>query len=479
MGANGDFNMAGTILSVADDTPTRARLAPMPDPTDPLAAFLRAACVPLDDWHGAGTLAEAESLVAAHPDLAGADVHAAAVLGDDRQVRRFIAADPACVRQRGGPYGWDPLTHLCFSRYLRLDPARSDGLLAAARVLLDAGADAGTGFFSDDHQPQPSFECVLYGAAGVAHHPELTQLLIERGADPNDGEVAYHAPESLDDRAMHVIVESGKLEDEGLTTMLHRKIDWQHRAGIAWLLEHGADPNRPNHPWRCSSALHHALDRTSGRDILERLLDHGGDPTLAPFYGHPPVPALAARRGRGDLLELFAARGFRPALTGDDAFFAACATGDVAAAQASVAADPGLIARLEAEDGSSVAEFAGAGNLAGLQILLDIGFAITSRTGRGGARGDTALHAAIWRERTPIVKYLLARGTSLEEVNGHGDTPLEMAVKALTAQSEWTPHDSTDIVSALLAAGARVDSVRRFPTGAAAADALLRQYGRT
>jgi hypothetical protein len=54
-----------------------------------------------------------------------------------------------------------------------------------------------------------------------------------------------------------------------------------------------------------------------------------------------------------------------------------------------------------------------------------------------------------------------------------------MAVKALTAQWEWTPHDSTDIVSALLAACARVDSVRPFPTGSAAAEALRRQYGRT
>ena len=27
---------------------------------------------------------------------------------------------------------------------------------------------------------------MLYGAAGVAHHPELTRLLLERGADPND-----------------------------------------------------------------------------------------------------------------------------------------------------------------------------------------------------------------------------------------------------------------------------------------------------
>lgn len=41
------------------------------------------------------------------------------------------------------------------------------------------------------------------------HHPELTKLLLDRGADPNDGQVAYHSPETLDNRTIHVLVESG------------------------------------------------------------------------------------------------------------------------------------------------------------------------------------------------------------------------------------------------------------------------------
>jgi hypothetical protein len=32
---------------------------------------------------------------------------------------------------------------------------------------------------------------VLYGAAGVAHHADMTRLLIDRGADPNDEETPY------------------------------------------------------------------------------------------------------------------------------------------------------------------------------------------------------------------------------------------------------------------------------------------------
>jgi hypothetical protein len=83
--------------------------------------------------------------------------------------------------------------------------------VAAARMLLDAGADANTGFFEPAHEPEPTFESALYGAAGVAHHAELTRLLLARGADPNlGGEVAYHAPEGIADEAMRAVRGDGR-----------------------------------------------------------------------------------------------------------------------------------------------------------------------------------------------------------------------------------------------------------------------------
>src|SRR5580704_3680824 len=186
----------------------------MPSANDSLSEFIKAACVPRDDWHASGTLDRANEILAAHPEIADSNILAAAILGDDAAVRKFIALDAASATAKSGPNDWDPLTYLCFSRYLRLDRARSDGFVRAATALLDAGASANTGFFEDDHQPKPEWESVLYGAAGVAHHPEMTRLLLERGADPNDGEVTYHSPETLDNRAMRILVESGKLTPE-------------------------------------------------------------------------------------------------------------------------------------------------------------------------------------------------------------------------------------------------------------------------
>lgn len=442
---------------------------------DPLAEFLRAAVVPLDA-HAAGTLERAEAIRAAHPDVAGASIHAAAVLGDADAVRRFLAADGASATAAGGPHGWDALTHLCFSRYLRLDSARSDGFVRAAEALLDAGASANTGFQADGHQPEPTFESALYGAAGVAHHPGLTRLLLERGADPNDDETPYHAPEGFDNRAMEVLVESGKLSRLSLATLLHRKLDWPDHGAVAWLLAHGADPNAVS-PWG-RRALDHALERDSPLPFFETLLDHGADPSLH-TGGGAPVPARAAELGRADVLDLFERRGFTVALTGDAAFLAACARADEARAREMAAGDPALVDWMQSARPALLAGFAGAGNTDGVRLLLDLGFDVASRSSDAGARGDTALHRAVWRGRAATVRLLLERGAPLEAVNGAGDTPLALAVRALTEPSEWTPHPSPEIVEALLRAGASPGSVKRFPTGSPEADALLRQYGRT
>jgi ankyrin repeat protein len=267
-------------------------------------AFVVAASAPRSA-HASGTVEEAEAILAAHPDLAGRDVNAAAILGEAGAVERLLAEDRARATARGGPYGWDALTYLCFSRYLRL--RGGDGFVAAAESLLDAGADPDTGFFEAEHEPEPTFESVLYGAAGVAHDAALTRLLLARGADPNlGGEVAYHSPEGYDDGAMQAVVESGRLAQDGLTTMLHRKLDWGDLRGVRWLLEHGADPNSLS-PWG-DRALHHALARDNAPALLEALLDSGADPSLpAPRHDGTTAVELAARAGRADALALFRA----------------------------------------------------------------------------------------------------------------------------------------------------------------------------
>src|SRR5262249_47759412 len=220
------------------------RRKPMGEAQDCVGAFVEAACVPLDAGHASGTLDDARAILASDPGLAGRSIHAAAILGDDIAVRGWLEKDAGLATSKGGPRGWDALTYLCFSRYLRLDEGRSQAFVRAATALLDAGADPNSGWYENNHRPEPEWESALYGAAGVAHHEGLTRLLLARGADPNDGETPYHAPESYDMGVLRALVESGKLSEESLATILLRKTDWHHEEAIRWLLERGVDPNR-------------------------------------------------------------------------------------------------------------------------------------------------------------------------------------------------------------------------------------------
>jgi ankyrin repeat protein len=447
----------------------------MTQPADPLPEFILAACVPRDRLHSTGTLHLAEAILAAHPELARADIHASAILGDDAAVRRFIALDAANATAMGGPHGWDALTHLCFSRYLRLDRERSEGFVRAATALLDAGASANTGWREMNHQPEPEWESALYGAAGVAHHAELTRLLLERGADPNDNEVPYHAPETDENGALRVLVESGKLSDDSLATMLLRKADWHDYEGIKYLLEHGADPNHLTH-WHLT-ALHQAMRRDNALENIDALLDHGGDPTLANRRDGRSAVSIAARRGRGDVLASFERRGIPIKLEGVEKLIAACARNDETAVRAVADHEPQLVRELVAEGGTLLAEFAGTANMDGVRLLLDLGVNVAALYEGGDgyfdiAEKSTALHVAAWRSYAAVVRLLLERGAPVDARDGQGRTPLVLAVRACV-DSYWVYRRSPETVQALLQAGASTTDVGH-PSGYEEVDALLR-----
>jgi ankyrin repeat protein len=445
--------------------------------SNPLAAFITAACVPRDASHASGTLENAEAILAAHPEIAKSDIHAAAILGDEIAVRQILKHDRRSATAKGGPYGWDALTHLCFSRYLRLDRERSAGFVRAATALLDAGASAKTGFWEMDHQPKPEWESVLYGAAGVAHDAGLTRLLLDRGADPNDEETPYHAPETYDNDALKVLVESGKLSEESLATMLLRKADWHDDEGMKYLLERGADPNRMTR-WHYT-ALHQAVLRDNGIEKIEMLLEHGADPLLKNLLDGRPATLIAARRGRGDVLEAFERRGIRLQFEGVERLIAACARNDGKAVTSIRAGEQHLVRELLAEGGTLLAEFSGTGNTRGVRHLLDLGVNVGALYEKGDAYFDiapksTALHVAAWHAWPSTAGLLIERGAAIDVLDGKGRTPLALAVRACV-DSYWTHRRSPESVERLLRAGASVSGVE-YPCGYAEVDELLRRY---
>lgn len=444
---------------------------------DPTAAFIEVACVPRHSNHASGTLENAEMILAQYPHVGASSVHTAAILADEASVRNFLAGDPKSATAKVGPHGWDALTHLCFSRYLRLDPARSKAFVRTARALLEAGASAGTGWYEmiDHPVPRPTFESALYGAAGIAQHEELTRLLLEYGADPNDEETPYHVPEGYDNAVMKVLLESGRLNDVSLVTLLLRKTDWHDEEGLRLVLQHGANPNAMSRFG--DNALHHAVRRDNSLAIIELLLDYGADPGLTNTRDGRSATAMAAARGRGDVLAALERRGIPLELQGVDRLIAACARDDREGILSIISEEPGRATELVEQGGRLLAEFAGVGNVAGVRNLLDLGVNAASLYKEGDPSFDitkdsTALHVAAWRAWPAVVKELIARGAPVNALDAKGRSALALAVKACV-DSYWKDRRSPDSVEALLRAGASVSGIE-IPSGYDEVDKLLR-----
>jgi ankyrin repeat protein len=416
-------------------------------------------------------------ILARYPHVAASSVYTAATLADEATVRAFLARDPPSATAKGGPLGWDALTHLCFSRYLRLDRTRSEAFVRTARALLDAGASPNTGWIEiiDHPNPRPVLEAAIYGAAGVAQHPGLTRLLLERGADPNDEETAYHVIETHDNTVLKILLESGKLNERSLSTALLRKCDWHDLDGLRLVLERGADPN-----WMTLwglTALHQSVRRDNRLAMIELLLDYGADPAIPNREARSAI-WIAVRRGRADALDLFEKRGTPINFNGVDALIVGCARNHQETIRSILAAEPKLKSELIDQGGTLLAEFSGVGNLAGVRNLLDLGVSVTALY-RGGdgyygvAKASTALHVAAWRARPDVVKELIARGAPVNARDGQDRTALQLAVKACV-DSYWSGLRSPESVRALLEAGASTEGIE-LPTGYDEIDKLLRQ----
>jgi ankyrin repeat protein len=239
------------------------------------------------------------------------------------------------------------------------------------------------------------------------------------------------------------------------------------------LLEQGADPNRQT-IWHYTP-LQNAMRRDNRLLNISLMLDHGGEPSLQNLAGHSAT-AIAAHRGRGDVLRLLTERGIEWKLDGIDRLVAACAVTDRVAIHALTSQEPGLLRELLADGGRLLAEFAGNGNAEGVQCLLDLGVKADALFHAGDGYWDlapfsTALHSAAWRMWPETVNLLIQRGAPVNARDAKGRTALMLAAKACV-DSYWKSRRSPEPVKALLDAGATTEGID-LPSGYDEVDRLL------
>ena len=373
-----------------------------------------------------GRTGRAERMLAADPGIAGHDFRTAVVLGEAARVRELLARDPALATRPDDRYGWPPLLGVCSSRWHRIDPRRSDGMVEVARLLLDAGADPDTTVGGTPGQP--TYCSTLFGAAGCADNPALTALLLERGATPDDHTI-YLAAFHDDNACLRLLLARSAGMDPAMhpgmdqSTALAAPLTTGDTEGVRLLLDAGADPRRPlpaellaedAEAGLLVTPLYAAVEAHCATELIELLLARGAGPDAAGGDGLSPY-RLAVRRGRTDLADLLGRHGARADATVVDRFLGACMRADRAEAERLLAGAPGLLGRLGDEDRAAIVEAADAGRTRAVLLMLDLGFPLEVH---GGSDGATPLHSAAGSGTAELVRLLIERGADIEA----GDT---------------------------------------------------------
>ncbi|WP_426434974.1 ankyrin repeat domain-containing protein [Bradyrhizobium genosp. P] len=363
----------------------------------------------------------AARMLAEDPEFAADNPYLACAIGDEDVVRHAAANDPAWVNRPGGPLKLPPLVAVTHSSLLQIPEFRAR-LHHCARILLQAGADPDQHISSrwspgslsepDDRWPLSA----LYGAAGRNHDPELTKLLLEAGANPNDNESLYHSLEAS--------VTTGLLLEHGAriagTNAMYKVLDDENVAALELLLRHGGDPNEPagNAPLTdCGSPLMWAIRRRRSPRCIATLLDAGADPHIT-TPGGLSAYRFALQFGLTDVADLLRQRIGAEPLPDDERFVAACASGNEREARRIQAERPDLPGALSAQQLRLLPELAAAGDDAGVRLMVRLGWPITAR---GGDWDASALNHAVFRGNTGLTRFLLEHGAQWTEQHGFGD----------------------------------------------------------
>ena len=227
-------------------------------PRDDVERFCDLACLRYSGADDPARWAEAANLLGTHPDLPSRSIHAAAVVGDPDAVRWHLEDDPTSATREGGPFRWAPLLYLVYSRVPQGDA------VTTARLLLDAGADPGSGYLWQGLTPPFTAltGCFGEGEQGPGRQPRhpvwepLARLLLDRGADANDGQTLYNRMFGRDDSHLELLFAYGLGTGDGgvwrhrlgeatesPAEMMTRQLDWAQRHGfdrrLALLARHG------------------------------------------------------------------------------------------------------------------------------------------------------------------------------------------------------------------------------------------------
>src|SRR5262249_485808 len=145
----------------------------------------------------------------------------------------------------------------------------------------------------------------LYGCCRAPGNPGGAKLLLDAGANTDDGESLYHASELQDVRCLELLFAAG-VPKGAQEYCIRRALGAENPAAGGVYVKEGAEANE----------LHWALFRNRTLHVIELLVDHGADLNarcgeywlLKRVEGLTPVQ-IAERGGATDIVDFLLAKG--------------------------------------------------------------------------------------------------------------------------------------------------------------------------
>ncbi len=433
------------------------------EPMDPLhvhaARFLKA----VRDEH----VSAAKEIVEAHAAVRSYSIHTAAAVADVTAVESLLAKDPSCATRPTQPDGTQPIVYAVVSDIKNVLGVSATARVEVVRRLLDAGASANAAV---PHGDSPAAIPVLYFPC-QENNVAIARLLLERGAQPNDGESVYHAAQHNHRECLELLLQFGadlsaRHESFGNTPLYflatHREsnpITPKVTLGMQWLLEHGADPNVPSYvapsragvPGLSELPLHRIAASGRPASVARLFVDHGATVDATRGDGRTAY-AMAIRVGNADSADYLASVGADTThVSTVDRLLGACARSDATSAHAIMRDHPSLIATLSAEDRQELGVAIGEHRDDSVHLMLELGWPLTEE----GEWGGTPLHWAAWHGRVALVRELIARGAPINMRDSqYGSSPIAWTAHGSTNANHTYDADYVTIALLLLDAGA-------------------------
>ena len=414
-----------------------------------------------------GQTDRALELLGTHPELATHDVHCATAVGNGTALRGFLARDPSSAFRPTMPDEAAPLIYAVQADLkTRLQVSESDRC-EVVRILLDAGVSPNTSL------PLPNSTSripALYFACDAGDEP-VARLLLERGADPNDGESVYHAAERNHRACLELLVTHGadlsSSHAEWGNTPLYFLASYREQGpttasvtlGMEWLLEHGADPNVASHgkgagdgnPGRAELPLHKIASSGRLASVARLLVEHGALVDAVRWDGSTAY-TLAIRSGNATVADYLASVGAdRTRVTVFDRLRGACESANDGEARRIIAAHPDAMNSLSREDAQALGMAVAEGRTEAAGLMVELGWPLTAE----GEWGGTPLHWAAWNGRVELTRLLIKHGAPINlRDSAYGSSPIAWACHGSTNSGHGVDADYVAIVDQLLDAGA-------------------------